>query len=217
MKLVYILSDLSISQEVTSNTTPDAASAPSLYTDEHLSGLYTLMMFDPDNPPPANSTSTQTQEFLHWIQPGLVSSNTSTIVNGKQVYELLNPWNVSALAPYLEPGPPFKFPYFHRYIELLLYTPTQNSSVLYQAAQSRSPFHAQQVITDANLTVVAGNWFNSSNPQALIGNPSGNASITPTQTGGPAAVSTSSAGKLEGLKWATEYMILLYIAGWLLL
>lgn len=209
-----------ISYKSPADITPEAAYQPQLYTDKSLPGTYTLLMVDPDNPP-ANASSTSTEEFLHWIQPGLVSAKTTSIVNGKTVYELINPKNVSAFAPYLPPGPPFQFPFIHRYIQLLLdTTSTPNNSVLAAAAQNRRQFHVLQVVNNAGVSVVAGNWFNSSDPKAVAGNDggNGNATATGTQTGKPAVVTTNGAGVLSGWKGVgMECLVLVYVFGWLLL
>jgi hypothetical protein len=200
------------------DTMSEAAYQPQLYTDKSLPGTYTILMVDPDNPP-ANASSTSTEEFLHWIQPGLVSSKTASIINGRTVYELINPQNISAFAPYLPPGPPFQFPFIHRYIQLLLdTTSTPNNSVLAAAAQNRRQFHVLQVVNNAGVSVVAGNWFNSSDPKAVAGNSSGNGNATATGTGKPAVVTTNSAGALSGWKGVgMECLVLAYVFGCLLL
>jgi hypothetical protein len=177
-------------------------------------------MVDPDNPP-ANASSTGTEEFLHWIQPGLVSAKTTSIVNGKTVYELINPQNVSAFAPYLPPGPPFQFPFIHRYIQLLLdTTSTPNNSVLAAAAQNRRQFHVLQVVNNAGVSVVAGNWFNSSDPKAVAGNgtTNSNSTATGTQTGKPAIVTLNSGGISRVWKgMGMECLVLVCVLGWLML
>jgi len=181
-------------------------------------------MVDPDNPPANGSTSTATWEFLHWVQPGLVSANTTSVVNGKTVYQLINPKNVSAFAPYLPPGPPFEFPFIHRYIQLLLDTTSSpNNSVLAAAAQNRTQFQVLQVVNNASVSVVAGNWFNSSDPRAVAGNSTGNgtgngnATATGTQAGQPALYTSNGVAVLSGWKGVgMECLILASVFGWLL-
>jgi hypothetical protein len=182
-------------------------------------------MVDPDNPPP-NASDPNTVTFLHWIQPGLVSANTPSTIDGTSVYQLTNPNNVSAFAPYLPAGPPFEFPFVHRYIQLLLNTTSMpNNSVLATAAETRTLFNTSQVINDAGVSVVAGNWYFTSNLQALVGdtngivlgNGNGNSSATVTQTCGPATTAKSGAGALTGWKGVgMGCVVLVHVVGRLL-
>jgi hypothetical protein len=167
-----------------------------------LTGTYTLMMVDPDIPPavPGNPTG----ELLHWLQPGLISASTPSTLAGRTVYTLTNPSNVSALATYLQPTPPFKVPYSHRYVELLLNTTavdTKNGSVLQMASSgARTPFDAVKVLRDAGVVIVASNWFNVTKANAT-------ASATASATSKPSMVTTSGAGVLGLSAWVVSGVV----------
>lgn len=88
---------------------------------------HAILMVDPDVPSstPGGPSST----FLHWIQPGLVSSCKATQVAGQQIFELTHPNNVSSFASYVQPSPPNKTPVTRRYTQLLLNDRKQHRSV----------------------------------------------------------------------------------------
>lgn len=100
-----------------------------------------------------------------------------------------------------------------------------NNSVLATAAETRTLFNTSQVINDAGVSVVAGNWYFTSNLQALVGdtngivlgNGNGNSSATVTQTCGPATTAKSGAGALTGWKGVgMGCVVLVHVVGRLL-
>lgn len=120
-------------------------------------------MVDPDIPPA--TAGGPTGELLHWMQPGLVSANNITFIGGVQMFELINPSNVSAFATYIQPSPPNKAPNTHRYTQLLLNTTGNSSalSTLSKFAATRTNFSAVNVVQAAGLAVLFGNSFNVTN------------------------------------------------------
>lgn len=167
------------------------------------------MMLDPDLPTTPPST------LLHWLQPGLKSSNTSSTVGGVKVFALLGASNATAAATYIQPSPPFKVPFSHRYVELLLDTSNITAAgmqSLLTAAKTRQNFDAVSVIKAAGATIVGSNFFNVTNAQALgtgastgngtsagNGTTGGNSTVPsggskPTTTKGAAGSATSSGG-----------------------
>jgi len=187
---------------------PETASAPTVGTTEKLFGTYTVMMVDPDIPP--QTAGGATSELLHWMQSGLVSSNTSTTVGGQTFFELVNPSNTTPIASYIQPSPPNKSPTSHRYTQLLLNT-TGNSSALSTLAKlgmTRQNFRAVNVVNSAGLQVLRGNSFNvtaATNTTASGGSSSGNSTTsaagtkaTTTKASGSAAESTVTSASLVG-------------------
>ncbi len=154
------------------------------------------MMLDPDIP--ASTPGGPTGERLHWMQQGLVSANSTSTIAGRKVYQLINPGNVSAFAAYQQPTPPYKVPYSHRYVEVLLDTTNMpNNSVLATFAGNRSSFDAVKVINTAGVSVLLGNWFNVTNAQFLA-NGTGNGAASTTSTGGDTIATTSGA---RSVRW----------------
>ncbi|KAF7944509.1 hypothetical protein EAE96_010900 [Botrytis aclada] len=139
----------------------DTANAPILGTTTKMSGTYAVMMVDPDIPPA--KTGGDTSQFLHWMQAGLTSSNTTKTIGGQKIYELINV-NTSAFATYLQPNPPDKAPTTHRYTQLLFNTTGMNTSLasLQMAGKTRGNFNAADVVKSAKLTVLMGNSFDVS-------------------------------------------------------
>ena len=154
------------------------------------------MMVDPDIPP--QSAGGATSELLHWMQAGLVSSNTSTTIGGMKVFELVNPSNTTPLASYIQPSPPDKSPLSHRYTQLLLNTTGNSSalSVLAKFAMTRTNFSAVNVVNSAGLTVLMGNSFNvtaATNTTSSSGSSSRNGTTsTTTKVGGAKSTVTST-------------------------
>ncbi|KAG4026846.1 hypothetical protein MFRU_036g00790 [Monilinia fructicola] len=140
----------------------DTASAPILGTTTKLTGTYTVMMVDPDIPSSKGGDSTS--QFLHWMQSGLTSANTTTTIGGQKIYELINEKDTPAFATYLQPNPPNIAPTTHRYTELLFNTTNMNMSVatLQMAGKNRGNFNAADVAKSAKLKVIMGNSFNVS-------------------------------------------------------
>ncbi|RAL59582.1 hypothetical protein DID88_006575 [Monilinia fructigena] len=64
----------------------DTASAPILGTATKMTGTYTVMMVDPDIP--SSKAGNSTSQFLHWMQSGLTSANTTTTIDGQKIYDL---------------------------------------------------------------------------------------------------------------------------------
>jgi hypothetical protein len=162
------------------------------------------MMVDPDIPPQVAGGATS--ELLHWMQSGLVSSNTSTTVGGQKFFELVNPSNTTPIASYIQPSPPNKSPVSHRYTQLLLNT-TGNSSALSTLAKfgmTRQNFSAVDVVNSAGLQVLRGNSFNvtaATNTTASGGSSSGNRT---TSASGTKATTTQAGGGAESTVTSTS-------------
>ena len=148
----------------------DTASAPSLGTATKLIGIYTLMMVDPDVP----SGNESTMESLHWIQAGFTSSDTTTIA-GQTVFELLNTAITSALAAYIQPEPPARVLFSHRYVQMLLNTTSIDvNATLGAAAAIRGEFDSEGLVKAAGWTFVMGNSFNVTADTSTSGSTSTN-------------------------------------------
>lgn len=149
-------------QKLDTNGIPDTASAPILGTTTKLTGTYTVMMVDPDIPSSKGGDSTS--QFLHWMQSGLTSANTTTTIGGQKIYQLTNEKDTPAFATYLQPNPPNIAPTTHRYTELLFNTTNMNMSLatLQMAGKNRGNFNAADVAKSAKLKVIMGNSFNVS-------------------------------------------------------
>ncbi|TVY37791.1 hypothetical protein LOCC1_G005446 [Lachnellula occidentalis] len=172
----------------------ETQTAPTIGTSQPLVGTYTLMMVDPDIPPQIAGGATS--ELLHWLQPGLVSANTSTTIGGMNVYELINPTNVSAIATYIGPAPPNKSPTTHRYTQLLLNTTGNGAalSTLSKAGATRSNFNAVDVVKNAGLDVLFGNYFNVSAATNTTVSATGSGTSASGGNGGSTATAAAGAG-----------------------
>ncbi|KAI0194621.1 PEBP-like protein [Astrocystis sublimbata] len=148
--------------------------APTLATQSKLDGSsFAVMMIDldipTDNPP-------ETGTLLHWMQTGLTQS-ASAVSNssaGATSFAFSVPADEAALADYLGPSPPAKIPLSHRYTEIIVDTSDLTDTglaALKKAAGTRLGFNAKGVMTEAGLLdkVVAGNFFNVTNPGPLEG------------------------------------------------
>ncbi|KUJ11484.1 uncharacterized protein LY89DRAFT_722631 [Mollisia scopiformis] len=182
----------------------DVAKAPTLGTAQRMFGTYTVMMVDPDIPPATAGGATS--ELLHWMQAGLVSSNTSTTVAGVTTFELINPMNVTAFATYIQPSPPDKAPNTHRYTQLLLNTTGNTSALttLARFAMTRTNFSAVNVVNSAGVKIIAGNSFDVSNGTLVQSNitkttsvAGSGASATGTGTGTRSSATSSSNGTVS--------------------
>ncbi|KAH7378124.1 phosphatidylethanolamine-binding protein [Cadophora sp. MPI-SDFR-AT-0126] len=146
-------------------TKAETAQVPTIGTTQRLMGTYTVMMVDPDIPP--QTAGGPTGELLHWMQQGLTSATTATMIGGMMVFVLSSASNETAFAPYFGPSPPNRAPNTHRYTQLLLDTSGTNNSAaiaqLKQAAATRTNFNAVNVVKAANVPILAGNSFNVSN------------------------------------------------------
>jgi len=128
---------------------------------------FAIIMVDLDIP---TNNQRQTSTLLHWMQTGLTLSNTaSRLGNSNNVFKLNIPNNVAAAAAYIGPNPPARAPLSHRYAQILVDTSgeqAQSTNTLNNAAKTRMGFNVQQVLQQAGLSgrVVAGNFFNVTNP-----------------------------------------------------
>lgn len=176
-------------------------SQPTLGVSQKLTGTsFAVLMMDldiPTNSPPQTST------LLHWMQTGLTQAPAQTAVNTtggtEKIFLLQNANNTAAFAPYLGPSPPARVPLSHRYTQILVDMTGASaiaSSTLRTAAQNRSGFDAEAVLTKAGLAgkVIAGNFFNVTNagPAESVGGSGGGSSANATG-GNAASTSTSSA------------------------
>ncbi|RAL58364.1 hypothetical protein DID88_006044 [Monilinia fructigena] len=170
----------------------DTASAPILGTATKMTGTYTVMMVDPDIP--SSKAGNSTSQFLHWMQSGLTSANTTTTIDGQKIYELVNEKNTPAFATYLQPNPPNIAPTTHRYTQLLFNTTNMNMSLAtFQiAGKDRGNFNAADVAKGANLTVIMGNSFNVSFADKEMSNTG-----TSTETSGGKSSGASSGASSE--------------------
>lgn len=155
---------------------------------------YTIIMVDLDIP----TNTTETNTLLHWMQTGLTPATTETTLNTDQLFLLEVPSDTAALAPYIGPNPPARNPLSHRYTQILVDTSdlsTDGTSVLASAAQTRRGFNALSVLTQAGLEgeVIAGNYFNVTNPGPAQGTATGGTFPNTTATGGGSASGTGSA------------------------
>lgn len=168
------------------------ALVPSLGTQEFLYGSYTLLMVDLDIPPADDSTTTT--ERLHWMQSGLSSANRTSMIGCEVGFALVNPANISAFAAYEQPSPPDKPPISHRYVQYLLNTTSMphNLAVLADLAMSRTFFNATSAVSKAGVSLVAGNWFNVSNPAALNATAISSGTAVSSNKSGIAVLSSSA-------------------------
>ncbi|KAK3995626.1 CEN-like protein 1 [Cladorrhinum sp. PSN332] len=168
---------------------------PRIGTLTRLNGTsYAVLMIDLDIPtdnPPATNT------LLHWMQTGLTPASTATQLNTTmgtiRAFLLENGTNTAPIVAYFGPNPPARVPLSHRYTQILVDTSDitdEGTQALRTAAGALRGFNAQQVLTQANLgdKVVAGNFYNVTNPgPATTPSPttsgSGSAATGGTQSG----------------------------------
>jgi phosphatidylethanolamine-binding protein (PEBP) family uncharacterized protein len=169
------------------NECEETASAPTIATLDRLPGSYTLMMVDPDVPMGNGSTV----EFLHWMQSGFTSASVATQIGGQTVFKLELASNTSALAAYVQPGPPPQVPFTHRYVQMLLNTTGQDGNLteLAKFAANRGGFDANKVVQTTGFEILMGNSFNVTADTTTATNSTGAAATT---TG--AAKGTKSTG-----------------------
>ncbi|KAH8908742.1 hypothetical protein BR93DRAFT_936344 [Coniochaeta sp. PMI_546] len=159
---------------------------------------YAVIMIDLDIPTNTSSTNT----LLHWMQTGLTPATSPTMLNTTRgqnmVFLLQNTTQTAPAAPYIGPGPPARNPLSHRYTQILVDTSavtTQSTSALETAAKTRLGFNAMSVLMQAGLAtkVVAGNFFNVTNPGPVQNSNGGGFSNSSTGTnGGSGAAGTGS-------------------------
>jgi hypothetical protein len=180
-------------------------------TANRLFGSYAVIMVDPDiaNAP----TDSKTGQFLHWMQAGLESATTTSTIGGTTVFELKNVANTSAFATYAQPSPPNQKLTTHRYIQLLVNTTGNSSTImkLMKAGATKTNFSALAVVNSAGVNVAFGNYFNVTNEVALAaGNattgsnsstnsPNATASARPKSTNGAVAVGGGSGAMVVGI------------------
>ncbi|GAW17337.1 hypothetical protein ANO14919_067930 [Xylariales sp. No.14919] len=154
---------------------------PTIATQSKLDGTsFAILMIDldipTDNPPETNT-------LLHWLQTGLTQSSSAVPFNATQgstsAFVFSVPEDEDAFAPYLGPAPPARIPLSHEYTEIIVDTSDASEdglSALKTAAANRLGFNAQDVLTSAGLVdkVVAGNFFNVTNPGPVEGTKSSN-------------------------------------------
>ncbi|KAJ4388954.1 hypothetical protein N0V93_006416 [Gnomoniopsis smithogilvyi] len=186
---------------------------PQIGTQTRLNGTsYAVLMIDidiPTNTPPATST------LLHWMQTGLTPATTATNLNGTTgVFLLQNTSNTAPFAAYIPPGPPARIPLSHRYVQILVDTSGVQQTALNSlktAAANRSAFSAINTLTAAGLQtkVVAGNFYNVTNP--------GPVSNTTTSSNGTRPTTTPVQAGAVGFAPQQSLMALVVIAGGMLL
>ncbi|KAK4193070.1 CEN-like protein 1 [Podospora australis] len=174
---------------------------PRLATVARLNGTsYAVLMIDLDIPtdnPPATNT------LLHWMQTGLAPATVPTQLNTTtgaiRAFLLENSTNTAPIVAYFGPNPPARIPLSHRYTQILVDTSnitTEGTEILRSAAATLRGFNAQEVLTEAELVdkVVAGNFYNVTNPGPAT-SPSATAgagTVTPTGSGTAASGSATS-------------------------
>ncbi|KAK5662781.1 hypothetical protein OQA88_6189 [Cercophora sp. LCS_1] len=161
---------------------------------------YAVLMIDLDIP---TDTPPQTNTLLHWAQTGLTPATTATRINTTtgqlSVFLLENSTNTSPILGYFGPNPPARIPLSHRYAQILIDTSDadeEDIAAIRTAAATIRGFNAQTVLTAADLEdeVVAGNWYNVTNPGPVnntLNQPSGTGTTT---GGGPASTGSGSSG-----------------------
>lgn len=158
-------------------------------------------MIDLDIP---TDTPPQTNTLLHWAQTGLTPATTATRLNTTNgqlsVFLLENSTNTSPILGYFGPNPPARIPLSHRYCQILVDTSDaddEDIAVIRTAAATIRGFNAQTVLDAADLEdeVVAGNWYNVTNPGPVNNTAQPGPSGT-TGVGGPSTTGSSGVGRM---------------------
>ncbi|TRX89082.1 hypothetical protein FHL15_009999 [Xylaria flabelliformis] len=200
--------------------------APTIATQSKLDGTsFAVLMIDLDIP---TDSPPQTNTLLHWMQTGLTQSSSAVSLNttsgSKSAFVFSIPGD-AAFAPYLGPAPPARIPLSHRYTQIIVDTSDVTDaglSALKAAAANRMGFNAESVLTSAGLVdqVVAGNFFNVTNPGPVTGTTTSNSttggnngtssSNPPSQVPVPAAANSqqASASLLAVVMMAVAYFTL---------
>ncbi|OTB05197.1 hypothetical protein M426DRAFT_320005 [Hypoxylon sp. CI-4A] len=179
---------------------------PSIGTESKLDGTsFAVLMIDLDIPtdsPPATNT------LLHWLQTGLTQSTTPIPIDSPtgsangSVNAYLFENTTAAFAEYFGPSPPARIPLSHRYTQILVDTTDATDddlSVLQTAAASRQGFSALEILTQAGLAdkVLAGNFFNVTNPGPVEASTSSNASSgSGSSSGGNSTATATGTGSV---------------------
>ncbi len=170
----------------------------------------------PTNNPPATDT------LLHWMQTGLTPATTATRLTTQtgelSVFLLENTTQTPPVLAYFGPGPPARIPLSHRYTQILVDTSDiddEDLQVLRTAAATIRGFNAQTVLEQADLEdeVVAGNFFNVTNPGPVNTTTTGGPTPTPTPggsgitggTGGPNTATQTAGGALATMMPAIAF------------
>ena len=188
---------------------PVVALPPTLGTTTALQGTYLAIMVDPNAGTPSDVV-----EVLHYMLPGLTSSNTSTTRNNTTFYPLTTV--AQPLAPYLVPAPTpgnahsytltlwtqpdgFKVP-----SSFLSYLPLNALNLT-----NRYPFNLTSFVTAAGLgQPLAGGYFDLQNTTGSTATAGHSTSVaSSTATGKTAATSSSAASKDTGDCVTTRYVI----------
>jgi len=170
----------------------------------------------PTDTPPATNT------LLHWAQTGLTPANTPTRLNTTtgqiSVFLLENSTNTAPILGYFGPNPPARIPLSHRYTQILIDTSDSDAediTAIRNAAATIRGFNALTVLTAADLEdkVVAGNFFNVTNPGPVT---QGNATATPSGgsgTGGGGGVGATPTPAAAGSRALAPVSLIAVIAG----
>lgn len=192
---------------------PAVSTMPEIGTQTKLNGTsYAVLMIDvdiPTNAPPATST------LLHWMQTGLTPATTATNLNGTSgVFLLQNTSNTAPFATYISPAPPARIPLSHMYVQILVDTTGVSQTALESlktAAANRSAFSAEKTLTAAGLQnkVVAGNFYNVTNP--------GPVSNSTSTTGSSPTTKPVQAGAVGAAPQQSLMALVVIVGGMLLL
>ncbi|KAI1482951.1 PEBP-like protein [Daldinia eschscholtzii] len=173
--------------------------APTIGTQSKVEGTsFAVLMIDLDIPtdsPPETST------LLHWLQTGLTQSTAATPIDTSEgstdAFVFENSQGQAAFAEYIGPSPPARIPLSHRYTQILVDTSSAteaNLDVLKNAAANRRGFDALSILTQAGLAdkVLAGNFFNVTNPGPVASSTSKKNSTSDNGSGSAGSTGTGS-------------------------
>ncbi|KAK0626659.1 phosphatidylethanolamine-binding protein [Immersiella caudata] len=175
---------------------------------------YAVLMIDLDIP---TDTPPQTNTLLHWAQTGLTPANTPTRLNTTtgqiSVFLLENSTNTAPILGYFGPNPPARIPLSHRYTQILIDTSDADADDIAEirsAAATIRGFNALTVLTEADLEdkVVAGNFFNVTNPGPVNGTGTPSGTGTGTGTGSGPTATPAAGGRL-----AVPVSLMAFVAG----
>ncbi|KAI8964904.1 PEBP-like protein [Daldinia sp. FL1419] len=177
--------------------------APTIGTQSKVEGTsFAVLMIDLDIP---TDSPPQTLTLLHWMQTGLTQSTEATPINTSNgstdafVFEISQ--GQAAFAEYLGPAPPARIPLSHRYTQILVDTSSATDNdlnVLKSAAANRMGFDALSVLTEAGLAdkVLAGNFFNVTNPGPVESSSGSKNSTTGNGSGSGGSAGSTGTGSV---------------------
>ncbi|KAI0471970.1 PEBP-like protein [Xylariaceae sp. FL0804] len=185
-------------------------SAPAIGTQKQLAGSsFAVIMVDLDIP--TGKAPGQTTTYLHWLQQNLTQDDAAAAQSGSHLktYQLQVPASGSpaAYAAYVQPAPPAQVPLSHVYAQILVDTSDATETdlaALKQAAQTRVAFDPDAVLTHVGLAgkVVAGNYYNVTNPgpvsNSTTTSSSSNSTSSSSSTSSSAATTTTAAATTTG-------------------